>query len=746
MAKITLNPVSGSYASVTAFNARMQQIEDAFNNDVLWRDGFISEPNQMDNDLDMSGKDILNLPAPATSTSPVRLQELDSLVPVSNITESITVATKAIAVLLTPTEGVTLYILSEDGKGNTWQPVLGAAPGTYSDDGGSFCGTVFIPTGGDGSSAWVRDFNGYANVAWWGATDTVDATTSLRAAVATKLPLQFGHLTYEVNDDIGQSTAFGTTDVSWVGYGAEIKLITGTHRQYLCRIKTEGGKVRIEDIRFNGNLNTNRCLEIDNNAASMADALLSEIHLSKVNTNQAYRKTGALIGGEGIKIRGAFRNILLDKRTGATDCRLAPGAGIPGTVGISGITINEYSSTHTYSLNTVLDGIYVEKIWSEDLTYVQDQDGLKIFTDFASQLTPLPVSILVTGGSYFKNCFGRSVKFQANNVTVENTSFYRDDGLSVASVTPEVAFQTYGGTIKDCNFYYSNNQVPNVLVDIGTGENATVDRDYSTSYVENLKVYLDGITKASKIIETFPREGRAGPLSIKRIDVYGECEELVEYLVNGDWDTNLLTVRECYVEEITNDTATGNKALVRVRTSGDETSPATAKVNVFDCVYGGAATTYVLEDSVAGTSMQAVCSFRGNVGFVDNADDEFESNGLKSNQAERVSRIADITGKGFMDISHQSIAAGATGVFPVRITWGTLINVMIGGGTEAMSIFTASNSDTTSVHTGVVTALGTTLNPGTGTYNIWVSGTNEISVQNTDVSKRDVVLMALVPR
>lgn len=76
MAKITISPLTGSYGSVTAINNRLQQIEDAFNDDVLWRDGFVSEPNAMDNDLDMASNAILNLPAPHTNNSPARLQDV----------------------------------------------------------------------------------------------------------------------------------------------------------------------------------------------------------------------------------------------------------------------------------------------------------------------------------------------------------------------------------------------------------------------------------------------------------------------------------------------------------------------------------------------------------------------------------------------------------------------------------------------------------------------------------------------
>jgi len=76
---------------------------------------------------------------------------------------------KAEALTKTPVAGQTMYIRSADGRGNIWRAVTGASAGTYSDDGGSYCGTVFIPTGGDGSSAWIRDYNGPLNIKWFGA-------------------------------------------------------------------------------------------------------------------------------------------------------------------------------------------------------------------------------------------------------------------------------------------------------------------------------------------------------------------------------------------------------------------------------------------------------------------------------------------------------------------------------------------------------------------------------------------------
>lgn len=61
MAKITINPITSGNNLETAINLRLQQIEDSFNDDVLWRANFVGEANQMEVDLDMNENDILNL-------------------------------------------------------------------------------------------------------------------------------------------------------------------------------------------------------------------------------------------------------------------------------------------------------------------------------------------------------------------------------------------------------------------------------------------------------------------------------------------------------------------------------------------------------------------------------------------------------------------------------------------------------------------------------------------------------------
>lgn len=80
MTKITLTNVGDLTNTTTAaatINANNSIIQAAMDN-TLSRDG--TSPNPMGSALDMNSNNILNLPAPATATSPLRLQDLSSFI------------------------------------------------------------------------------------------------------------------------------------------------------------------------------------------------------------------------------------------------------------------------------------------------------------------------------------------------------------------------------------------------------------------------------------------------------------------------------------------------------------------------------------------------------------------------------------------------------------------------------------------------------------------------------------------
>jgi len=105
LSKITLNPVGDLTNTTTAantININSATVQTAIDN-TLSRDG--TSPNQMTSSLDLSGNQVLNLPAPATANSPLRLQDLNSFIGGGTVTNI-------------PTGGTTGQLLGKNSNTN----------------------------------------------------------------------------------------------------------------------------------------------------------------------------------------------------------------------------------------------------------------------------------------------------------------------------------------------------------------------------------------------------------------------------------------------------------------------------------------------------------------------------------------------------------------------------------------------------------------------------------------------------
>lgn len=80
MPKITLEDAVSGYRSNATYNANNTAIEDALNNQVLFRANPAGEPNQMLNALDMNSYPILNVRTSNDSSSLVTRQDLADLI------------------------------------------------------------------------------------------------------------------------------------------------------------------------------------------------------------------------------------------------------------------------------------------------------------------------------------------------------------------------------------------------------------------------------------------------------------------------------------------------------------------------------------------------------------------------------------------------------------------------------------------------------------------------------------------
>lgn len=84
MAKIVLDDTVSGY-NLQIINNNFDKIEDALQNQVLYRDNPTGEPNELETDIDANGQRIYNLPAPLSDGEPVRLQDLSELIEGRNI-------------------------------------------------------------------------------------------------------------------------------------------------------------------------------------------------------------------------------------------------------------------------------------------------------------------------------------------------------------------------------------------------------------------------------------------------------------------------------------------------------------------------------------------------------------------------------------------------------------------------------------------------------------------------------------
>lgn len=80
MSKVELDDITTGFQSTTVTNANSAKVEDELNNKVLYRNNPTGEPNQMESNLDMNSKRVLNLPRAIDGQEPATKQQLDEAV------------------------------------------------------------------------------------------------------------------------------------------------------------------------------------------------------------------------------------------------------------------------------------------------------------------------------------------------------------------------------------------------------------------------------------------------------------------------------------------------------------------------------------------------------------------------------------------------------------------------------------------------------------------------------------------
>jgi hypothetical protein len=136
------------------------------------------------------------------------------------------------------------YYTPGDGGNGQFYAVTGAAAGTYVDNGG----TIIVPTGGNGSSAWLRIYSGAVSVKWFGAKGDgiTDDRLAIQAAFNTATSVYFPSTnnSYYITNSVNPRS---NTEIFGDGSTSLIKLIDGSiNGIYVVSVSN----VTIRDISF----------------------------------------------------------------------------------------------------------------------------------------------------------------------------------------------------------------------------------------------------------------------------------------------------------------------------------------------------------------------------------------------------------------------------------------------------------------------------------------------------------------
>lgn len=559
-----------------------------------------------------------------------------------------------------------------------------------------------------------------------------DGTTDDRAAIvnalATNKPLEWvgtAGKSFRINSQISHTP---TSDVIWYGQGATLTY-AGSQAEYALRLNDATGvEFIINDLTIDGAKLANKVFEVLNNTSLTTP---SDFTATNLYVNRA-KRSNAFSGGSGINIRGAFNRVTFNGG-GVKDCELPAGQGTPGSVGMAGVEIGWYSTT-SYVRECFVNGFRVEKVYSSDLAYVDDQDGFLYFSP--TDGTRKVPSNFTCVASEFVNCYGRSIKTQCRDTSVQSCSFVRTEGFTRGYGNVEVDAQTGNGNFRDCSFAYSNAQEPGICMNV-SGSLGTPG-----IVVEGCSVVLDVSTTLSTFVQVFPSNGLFSRHSIRNNKIFGKVKEFFSFNANGS--KNYADVSNNYVGEMV-DGVTSQKALVYVRSSGP-TSPYFANITATGNVYDNTHAPALVRDGISGASMNSALSAWDNFGFTTTSVSvNPASSGLKTNPFAQIEKIGPSNGYAHMRVLDLTIPGSSQITVPVGNIQGALLIAQMQFDSQSYCIFASEGSANVAISIGTNWAVGNTTDPGTKTFRVWSSATRELTFKNTNASSRSGVLMILTP-
>jgi len=322
---------------------------------------------------------------------------------------------------------------------------------------------------------------------------TTDDTAAIQAAINSGKTLRWLDGTYKI---VSSLTRTLTSPLRWYSDGATIKLESSSSIQKFVDITSNGNDVNIfGELTLDCNQKSFIGLFIKNDTTTFSDVIIRDI-----NVKNAFRASQSFTGGDGIFISGSFTKIIL-QNPDIRDVIMAASAGISGSQGVSGITINSAGADKAPQRVDIINA-HIENIYSQDASYKMDQDGIKIFTEEDEFGEPrlYEGSFSIRGGS-INNCGGRAIKSQMEHGVIDGVKFSRDSSeisqISGTGDMPEIDFQVGGGIVTNTEYRYSSATPIRVISFSGTRQTGkysfggkVLNANVSTSGTGNLPRFV----------------------------------------------------------------------------------------------------------------------------------------------------------------------------------------------------------------------------------------------------------------
>lgn len=352
-----------------------------------------------------------------------------------------------------------------------------------------------------------------------------DDTAAAQLAIDSGESLHWGNTndTYLITDTI---TSTAVRDVFWRSNGASINFLPTTQRAAIFDIELDGNNFTLDNkLKFDGNKKAVSGVKLRNTSDIPSNVLADNIEVTR-----CYRADQSITGGDGIYIEGLLDAVVLNNPR-VVDIGMAAGAGIKSSQGISGITVVRKVSDRSKKPRAIsINNPYIEDVYSDDLDYTYDQDGIKVFTDHSQDSVILNETTAVISGGIFKNCLGRSIKSQVEHCIVSGGHFIRTKGFNRGYGNPEIDFQVGGGTVSNIIFSYDTSKASTVVA-CNAAQSSLAASMAGLATINGVRGYLTNLTERLFSVFSIGTPSNAVTININNIIVSSDSPDSLDYIL-----------------------------------------------------------------------------------------------------------------------------------------------------------------------------------------------------------------------